>query len=67
MYMIRYNMHLEISVTGQCWTSIYLAWHFVKDSKNIIVSVYSMEGWKSSSPHPVDADSVCVTVFENKG
>ena len=33
-YMIWFNMYLEISVAGQCQTNIYLAWHFVRHSKN---------------------------------
>ena len=33
--MIRFNMYLEIPVTGQCQNNIYLARHFVRHSKKL--------------------------------
>ena len=36
-YVIIFKMYLEISVTGQCQTNIYLAWNFVWHSKKVII------------------------------
>ena len=34
---ILFHMYLEISVTGLCQTNIYLALHFVRHSKKVII------------------------------
>ena len=37
-YMIRFNMYLEISMTGQHQINICLAWYFVRHSQKIIIA-----------------------------
>ena len=36
-YMIIFKMYLEISVTGQCQTKIYLASHFVRNFEILVI------------------------------